>query len=506
MGDIAEGRLQGCAQSLLAEAQIFPETGGDPAQSLVALRRLGIHRQIAKFVGKARQDAQALFLVDGFSHPPGRHPAHAADDQLRETPAARDPDPKFLKTDAQHLLRRAFFRTIFLLDDTANFLAFVRKIETAEQASETLEHRADEHLFDVARRRAVADVAGQDAGQGDQQELLFKLVGIGAVLEVLEEHHGDRDVAHRVEPEDQHGTRDGADVAAAGLAEVGRIDQPQDFVGEREVAQDRLRQVGDALFVRSGDLVDRAHRFRKRRKIALVAHAPEKEIDRALTRLARNRFGFGLKEFSQGVAQLVHRVVTVRRVARHCLMHDGGQGFIDVDVFRKPNVLAHQPSDDLPDRSAIDGPPSDQHFIKHQSCGEDVAALGALAQFKVLGRHVIRRSDQGFRAIAARLAAHGNAEIHDPWRPVGGDQDIVRLEVAMNDPRSMRMRHRVEDRNHDPERLHRRQTPLPAQVRAQVLAGDVFEHQIKVSALLAGLEDGHDVRVAQGADHPRLDQ
>ena len=64
--------------------------------------------------------------------------------------------------------------------------------------------------------------------------------------------------------------------------------------------------------------------------------------------------------------------------------------------------------------------------------------------------------------------------------------------------------HGVEDQQHHLDGARRRHAPLTAQVLGQAAALDVLEHQIGIAVLLAGVEDRHDVGMAQLADRARL--
>jgi len=68
----------------------------------------------------------------------------------------------------------------------------------------------------------------------------------------------------------------------------------------------------------------------------------------------------------------------------------------------------------------------------------------------------------------------------------------------------VRVRDRIENRPQKGDRLDRRQRAAVAQEFGQVLARHILEDQIKIAAFFARLEDRHDIRVAQFADHARL--
>jgi len=102
------------------------------------------------------------------------------------------------------------------------------------------------------------------------------------------------------------------------------------------------------------------------------------------------------------------------------------------------------------------GPAPDQCLVQRDAKGELIAACVDVSCGVLLGRHVRRRSDHGaldgqrrFAVDPVRVGGHaarsvrpGRArarqpEVGDPWTTVRAEQDVARLEIAMNDPGRM---------------------------------------------------------------------
>ena len=100
-------------------------------------------------------------------------------------------------------------------------------------------------------------------------------------------------------------------------------------------------------------------------------------------------------------------------------------------------------------------------------------------------------------ASAARFAGcQRDPEIRD-HRPAIVQQDVFRLDVAMDDAVAVRVVQGTGDFGGDPQRIGDRQLLLPAQPLAQRLAFDV-RHDVEEEAVgLAGIEERQDVRMME---------
>ena len=500
-----DGTLHGLLQLLLVERHDVGEARHRLLHFPVTRLRRGLGDHVAQLVGEAGEDAQTVLERHRPPHLAARQAPQGTDDERRETPLAGNRDAHVLKGNAEHLQGGIVFAAAFLGDDATDLVGFFGEIELRQQAAQAVKQRTDEGLFEIAHLRRGTDVLGENAGQVGTQEVFLELVGIGLVLQMLEEQYGDRDVAHRLEAEHDHGARHGADAAAAGRPEIGRIDQAQQLVGQREVLEDGVGQFVDALRLAVGDLVDRADRFGERRKIALVAHAAEQEVDGRLLALAAARaVVLGVEIVVERVGQLRGALVADLRIARQGLVQNAGQALVYRHAGRQLQVFVGDAVHHLVDVAALDGTPPGQHLEKDQAGREDVGTLADLALLDVLGRHVGRRAGVLLVILVRRIDARRDAEVHDARNAVFVEQNIGRLEIAVDDALRVRMRHRVEDGAHRGDRLDRRQGAAGVQEFGQVLARHVFEDQVEIAALLARLENRHDVGVAQFADQARL--
>ena len=98
---------------------------------------------------------------------------------------------------------------------------------------------------------------------------------------------------------------------------------------------------------------------------------------------------------------------------------------------------------------------------------------------------------------------HGQAEVEDLRLPVGGQHDVARLQVPMEDAVPVGVLERVGDRRaeleHGVERQRARREP-----RLERAAGHVLHDQEVVAVLGIEVEHGGDARVGEPGQHPRL--
>ncbi len=85
-----------------------------------------------------------------------------------------------------------------------------------------------------------------------------------------------------------------------------------------------------------------------------------------------------------------------------------------------------------------------------------------------------------------------------------GDQDVAGLDVPVHQIVLVGGVERGRQLAGDAQRGRRRERTLPVEQGAQVLPGDVAHGDVQDALGLAGLEDGHDVRVLDRGGHPGL--
>jgi hypothetical protein len=87
--------------------------------------------------------------------------------------------------------------------------------------------------------------------------------------------------------------------------------------------------------------------------------------------------------------------------------------------------------------------------------------------------------------------------------PLGDQEHVVRLQIAMHDPGGVRVGEPARDLGRDVERLGQRDRPA-SQPRAERLAAEQLHHQEAPAAVLPRVEHLHHVLALDGARGPRL--
>ena len=157
---------------------------------------------------------------------------------------------------------------------------------------------------------------------------------------------------------------------------------------------------------------------------------------------------------------------------------------------------------------APDGQLARQHLVQHDAGRVEVGARVGLARLlALLRRHVLVRAEHEVRAREPRVllrAEHAaEAEVGDLDDVALAEQHVLRLDVAVDDAVSVRVRERAEHRADDAQRLGRRQRAF-AQNLAQAAPLDVFHDEERTAVDLAAVDDGDDVGVRELAQHVGL--
>ena len=153
---------------------------------------------------------------------------------------------------------------------------------------------------------------------------------------------------------------------------------------------------------------------------------------------------------------------------------------------------------------ALIGLLSGEHLVEHDAERVDVAAGIRHAARDELGGEVRDRAEQlGTRRGVRRRRAR-QSEVADLDPAVFGEQHVLGLHVAVDDPGAMRRSKAREDRVHDRDRLRQGETLLLAEQFAQGDAGQVLHDEIRHVAVLPLVEDVDDVRVGEARSGPRL--
>ena len=166
-------------------------------------------------------------------------------------------------------------------------------------------------------------------------------------------------------------------------------------------------------------------------------------------------------------------------------------------------------------RLALESPPPGHHLVQHAAEREEVATgvnrLAAhLFRCHVAGRAQdragVRRGRDvrpGFIPLVGKPRDPGQAEVEDFHPAVGRQEEVLRLDVAVDDALGVGGGEPFRDRRADGDRLPPRQRP-PGQTLAERLAFQQFHDGIGDGALGAVVVDAQDVRVGQRRHRPGL--
>ena len=187
----------------------------------------------------------------------------------------------------------------------------------------------------------------------------------------------------------------------------------------------------------------------------------------------------------------------------------------------RPSQLGRDVADELPGRLRLvvthlpqeflaigrpEGQAPGEHFVKHHAQAVDVgAAVDAVGRAgRLLRRHVVRSAGDDALLSAARLGlAEGQAEVHEHRCAVGAEEDVRRLDVAVDDESGVRVGERVGHGGRDPGGL-RPGRAVVAQPPAEVGAVEVIGDDVDLPLVHAHVVDRHDAGVAQLGEPPRL--
>ena len=175
--------------------------------------------------------------------------------------------------------------------------------------------------------------------------------------------------------------------------------------------------------------------------------------------------------------------VTVARFLDQALQADHFEvaGHPGVEPRRRHRLLRSHQVERLERGRAFEGRPPRQALVEDRPQRVHVhrRADGAGPGGGLLGGHVARRAQDGARARLAGvgvLDGLGQAEVGDLGHAVGRQEDVGRLQVAVDDPAFVRRLERFRDLNADGDRLVQRDRPARDPIR-QVLPADQFHRQ-----------------------------
>ena len=147
-----------------------------------------------------------------------------------------------------------------------------------------------------------------------------------------------------------------------------------------------------------------------------------------------------------------------------------------------------------------------EHFVEQHAKAVQVGASIHRLATNLFRTHVARRAERQAGAGHDRAAAEalGDAKIGEHWAAIFTEQDILRLDVAVDDAAMVGVMQGAGDGPGDVQAFVERQAG--ADVVLQGLAGQILHGQV-VGALVGGdVIDGDDVRVAELGDDPTFVQ
>ncbi len=157
----------------------------------------------------------------------------------------------------------------------------------------------------------------------------------------------------------------------------------------------------------------------------------------------------------------------------------------------------------LPEERDASGEALVEHQPQRVQVGPPVEALTAY----LLRRQVLRRAHHHVVAgeiVIPAVETLGDSEIGEQHPAVGGEEDVARLHVAVDEPGPMGSVERSGDARPDVDRQLGAQPRLDVEDLAQTLAVDQLHHHRLASLVLEGVVDGDDVGVVEPGDGNRL--
>ena len=155
--------------------------------------------------------------------------------------------------------------------------------------------------------------------------------------------------------------------------------------------------------------------------------------------------------------------------------------------------------------SARNGASPDEHLVEHDPERVDVRLLGHVVAERLLGGHVVGGAEHaagGRQALGLERAR--DAEVGDLGAPVAVDQDVLRLDVAVDELVLVRARQRPADLDGVGHRLGHRQPPIAPDAVLERLALHELEHDVGSAVVLPGVDHRDHVGVVQLGHGARL--
>mmetsp|Transcript_10878 Transcript_10878/g.23640 ORF Transcript_10878/g.23640 Transcript_10878/m.23640 type:complete len:313 (+) Transcript_10878:369-1307(+) len=154
---------------------------------------------------------------------------------------------------------------------------------------------------------------------------------------------------------------------------------------------------------------------------------------------------------------------------------------------------------DVTIRSSIEGRVARQEYVHHDTDGPNIGRLVVLAPQK-FRRHVVCRSDRGGHgSLAPPIVSSRQTEVDELDGGILGirfEQDVLRLDVAMDDVVGVQIRHGLQYRLDDARHPSLRETAVGIRVGGNLIkelaAGVLLGDDVNVIAVLVAVDHLHD--------------
>ena len=156
-------------------------------------------------------------------------------------------------------------------------------------------------------------------------------------------------------------------------------------------------------------------------------------------------------------------------------------------------------------RVGAEGDRADEHLVRDDREGVAIGGGTRALTGGLLGRHVLRRSDEraGLSEARQRTFQHASeAEVRHDDVPITRHEHVRRLDVTVNDVARMRVVERAGDRAEHPRHVVDRQ--WLSQLVGERPAVDEFRDDVVEPVLIPVVVDREDVRVAKFRDRHGL--
>ncbi len=160
---------------------------------------------------------------------------------------------------------------------------------------------------------------------------------------------------------------------------------------------------------------------------------------------------------------------------------------------------------DLDERRAAIGRHARQAVVEQRAERVDVCAAVERSPLRLLRRDVVAGAEHASGVGQRGLVVDArDAEVGQLRVPVGRQQDVVRLDVAVDHAALVGVGQGVGHLHRDRERLGEGQRALQRDALVQVAAVDELAHDERTPIGLAAVDDGHDARVREQRERAGL--